>query len=141
MKTLISLSKLINYLPEIDLKTFNTEFGYIIDLTTTSGHNGHTIAAAKFNVIVEYNKFLQTPLNIEMFWTVNTVPYLFPGFEPKELKLENNYNYSHVLCNKDSVCIYWFDTITQTWKQSTGLKTIADLVRYNLEYDETLIPK
>ena len=136
MKTLISLSKFLDHLRTITNEGLNEEF----NIGNQQGI--FNIIAIKYDLICEYNKFLQTPLNIEMFdWTITGQCVLFPGFEPKELNLKDNYNYSHVLKNKDSICVYWFDDSIHTWKQSTGLKTIADLVKYNLEYDETLIPK
>jgi len=139
MKTLISLSKFVDHLNNI---TF-TNSKYPNDEEYKSRVLDYEYdELLKYDLICEYNKFLQTPLNIEMFdWTITGQCVLFPGFEPKELNLKDNYNYSHVLKNKDSICVYWFDDSIHTWKQSTGLKTIADLVKYNLEYDETLIPK
>jgi len=124
MKKLISLSQFIDYIDDLDLD--NSEYK---ERVKDYGYDD----ILGYELIIEYNKFLKTPITIEMFGVDFDQPSLFPNFSNVQCIGEI---YSHTITN-GIINPYWFNIITQTWE--TNLKTISDLVKYSLEYDETLI--
>jgi len=124
MKKIISLSQFIDYIDSLDLD--NSEYK---ERAKDYGYD----AILGYELIIEYNKFLKTPITIEMFEVDFLQPSLFPNFSNVQCIGEI---YSHTITN-GIINPYWFNIITQTWE--TNLKTISDLVQYSLEYDETLI--
>lgn len=63
---------------------------------------------------------------------------LFQGF-----KLENDdnakSNYSKYIGLDGVLLVYWFDSITQTWEISIGLKIVEDLVIYGIQLTKEIV--
>ena len=84
------------------------------------------------NDVISYANFLNQPITIDSFVGENS---FFQDFEIKEVV--NDSVFSKTIEHKSGVVnVFWFETATQKWLASHGLKRVEDAVRFGFFYSE-----
>lgn len=106
---------------------------YVLDRAENAPlENFHEVNEHFVNDVIKYANFLNEPITIDSFIGENAV---FQDFEMQEI--ESDHVFSKTIVHKSGIVnVFWFETASQTWLASHGLKRVEDAVRFGFFYSE-----
>ncbi len=128
------LIPLLRFVTEVDLP-----FPIKVDINHECAH--------RYVEIAKYAKFLNTPLDLDMFYPNIKGELLFDNhpaytFYKQRVIFENFTVDTHTFSEATSICldgvlsVFWRDGKAKDWRLSHGLKTVNDLTEFGITYIE-----